>query len=149
MKYKGKDIAEVSITLIIILNFLIIFTKIRNIELLYILIFLFLNVYIIIFIGDTKEKYLMKKKILKVNKIMFIGINTLIFFYIFKEPFFLLSKYKILIFLASVLVGYFSLVFIQKIKIRFSLNFFKEIIKIFLISAVIYYLPIFFLFIFF
>jgi len=70
-------------------------------------------------------------------------------FYIFKEPFFFLFKYKILIFLASVLVGYFSLVFIQKIKIRFSLNFFKEIIKIFLISAVIYYLPIFFFFIFF
>ena len=91
MKYKGKDIAEISITLIIILNFLIIFTKIRNIELLYILFFLFLNVYIIIFIGDTKEKYLMKKKILKVNKIMFIGINTLIFFIFLKS---LISFYQ-------------------------------------------------------
>ncbi len=142
MKYKGKDIAEVSITLIIILNFLIIFTKIRNIELLYILIFLFLNVYIIIFIGDTKEKYLMKKKILKVNKIMFIGINTLISFYVFKGPYFFLSKYKILILLGSIILGYFSLIFLQKIKIKLSLNLFKEIIKIFFISGLIYYLPI-------
>ena len=63
MKYKGKDIAKISIILIIILNFLIIFTKIRNIELLYILIFLFLNVYIIIFIGDTKEKYFLDYRI--------------------------------------------------------------------------------------
>ena len=140
MKYKGKDIAEISITLIIILNFLIIFSKIRNIELLYILIFLFLNVYIIIFIGDTKEKYLMKKKILKVNKIMFIGINTLIFFYIFKEPYFFLSKNKILILLGNIFIGYSSLIFIQKIKL--SLNLFKEIIKIFFISGLIYYLPI-------
>ena len=100
-----------------------------------------------IYIG--KKKLLNKKERVKSNKILFLGTNILIFFYIFKEPFFFLFKYKILIFLTSVLVGYFSLVFIQKIKISFSLNFFKEIIKIFLISAVIYYLPIFFLFIFF
>ena len=34
------------------------------------------------------------------------------------------------------------LIFLQKIKIKLSLNFFKEIIKIFLISGTIYYFPI-------
>ena len=130
MKYKESDIAKFSILLTTICNIFICITKIKYIEFIYIFIFLGLHIYI----G---------------NKKLFLGTNILIFFYIFKEPFFFLFKYKILIFLASVLVGYFSLVFIQKIKIRFSLNFFKEIIKIFLISAVIYYLPIFFLFIFF
>ena len=144
MKYKESDIAKFSILLTTICNIFICITKIKYIEFIYVFIFLGLHIY---YIG--KKKLLNKKERNKSNKILFLGTNILIFFYIFKEPFFLLSKYKILIFLASVLVGYFSLVFIQKIKIRFSLNFFKEIIKIFLISAVIYYLPIFFLFIFF
>ena len=143
MKYKESDIAKFSILLTTICNIFICITKIKYIEFIYVFIFLGLHIYI------GKKKLLNKKERNKSNKILFLGTNILIFFYIFKEPFFLLSKYKILIFLASVLVGYFSLVFIQKIKIRFSLNFFKEIIKIFLISAVIYYLPIFFLFIFF
>lgn len=82
MKYKGKDIAKISIILIIILNFLI----------------------------------------------------------IFKEPYFFLSKNKILILLGNIFIGYSSLIFIQKIKL--SLNLFKEIIKIFFISGLIYYLPI-------
>ncbi|MFA1744194.1 hypothetical protein ACDQ58_04295, partial [Fusobacterium animalis] len=73
---------------------------------------------------------------------LFIGTNILIFFYIFKEPYFFLSKYKILILLVSILIGYSSLIFLQKIKIKLSLNFFKEIIKIFLISGIIYYFPI-------
>ena len=144
MKYKESDIAKFSILLTTICNIFICITKIKYIEFIYVFIFLGLHIY---YIG--KKKLLNKKERNKSNKILFLGTNILIFFYIFKEPFFLLSKYKILIFLASVLVGYFSLVFIQKIKIRFSLNFFKEIIKIFLISAVIYYLPIFFFFIFF
>ncbi len=135
MKYKESDIAKFSILLTTICNIFICITKIKYIEFIYIFIFLGLHIYI----GNK----------VKSNKILFLGTNILIFFYIFKEPFFFLFKYKILIFLASVLVGYFSLVFIQKIKMRFSLNFFKEIIKIFLISAVIYYLPIFFFFIFF
>ncbi|MHB9334670.1 hypothetical protein ACWYBU_01605, partial [Fusobacterium polymorphum] len=71
-----------------------------------------------------------------------LSINILIFFYIFKEPYFFLSKYKILILLVSILIGYSSLIFLQKIKIKLSLNFFKEIIKIFLISGTIYYFPI-------
>lgn len=143
MKYKESDIAKFSILLTTICNIFICITKIKYIEFIYIFIFLGLHIYI------GNKKLLNKKEKVKSNKILFLGTNILIFFYIFKEPFFFLFKYKILIFLASVLVGYFSLVFIQKIKIRFSLNFFKEIIKIFLISAVIYYLPIFFLFIFF
>ena len=143
MKYKESDITKFSILLTIICNIFICITKIKYIEFIYVFIFLGLHIYI------GKKKLLNKKERNKSNKILFLGTNILIFFYIFKEPFFLLSKYKILIFLASVLVGYFFLVFIQKIKIRFSLNFFKEIIKIFLISAVIYYLPIFLLFIFF
>ena len=143
MKYKESEITEFSILLTTNCNIFICITKIKYIEFIYIFIFLGLHIYI------GKKKLLNKKERVKSNKILFLGTNILIFFYIFKEPFFFLSKYKILIFLASVLVGYFSLVFIQKIKIRFSLNFFKEIIKIFLISAVIYYLPIFFLFIFF
>ena len=143
MKYKESDIAKFSILLTIICNIFICITKIKYIEFIYIFIFLGLHIYI------GNKKLLNKKEKVKSNKILFLGTNILIFFYIFKEPFFFLFKYKILIFLASVLVGYFSLVFIQKIKIRFSLNFFKEIIKIFLISAVIYYLPIFFFFIFF
>ena len=141
MKYKESEITEFSILLTTICNIFICITKIKYIEFIYVFIFLGLHIYI------GKKKLLNKKERVKSNKILFLGTNILIFFYIFKEPFFFLFKYKILIFLASVLVGYFSLVFIQKI--RFSLNFFKEIIKIFLISAVIYYLPIFFLFIFF
>ena len=141
MKYKESDITKFSILLTTICNIFICITKIKYIEFIYIFIFLGLHIYI------GNKKLLNKKEKVKSNKIL--GTNILIFFYIFKEPFFFLFKYKILIFLASVLVGYFSLVFIQKIKIRFSLNFFKEIIKIFLISAVIYYLPIFFFFIFF
>ena len=35
-----------------------------------------------------------------------------------------------------------DLIFLQKIKIKLSLNFFKKIIKIFLISGTIYYFPI-------
>ena len=65
-----------------------------------------------------------------------------LFFYIFKEPYFFLSKYKILILFGSILIGYSSLIFLQKIKIKLSLNFFKEVIKIFLISGIIYYFPI-------
>ncbi|MCL4584020.1 hypothetical protein [Fusobacterium nucleatum] len=76
------------------------------------------------------------------NKEFEVGTNILIFFYIFKEPYFFLSKYKILILLISIIIGYSSLIFLQKIRIKLSLNFFKEIIKIFLISGIIYYFPI-------
>ena len=144
MELKITKIAIISIIIILILNFLIIFTGLRYIEYAYIGIFLLYNLY---FIGITGEKYHKNsynklKEIIKTKINFFVVINILIFFYIFKEPYFFLSKYKILILFVSVLIGYSSLVFIQRIKIRFKLDFFKEIIKIFLISGIIYYFPI-------
>lgn len=144
MELKITKITIISIIIILILNFLIIFTGLRYIEYAYIGIFLLYNLY---FIGITGEKYHKNsynklKEIIKTKINFFVVINILIFFYIFKEPYFFLSKYKILILFVSVLIGYSSLVFIQRIKIRFKLAFFKEIIKIFLILGIIYYFPI-------
>ena len=96
----------------------------------------------IIIVENYKNNYERLKAILKAERTFFIAINILIFFYIFKEPYFFLFKHKILILLGSVIIGYFSLIFIQKINIKLSLKFFKEIVKIFFISAFIYYLPI-------
>ncbi|PGH25278.1 hypothetical protein [Fusobacterium animalis] len=145
MKYGENKIIKVSVALTTVLNIFISIIEIRYIEFIYILIFIGFNIYV----RGTKthnEKenitYVEKKEIVKSNKVLFIGTNILIFFYIFKEPYFFLSKYKILILLISILIGYSSLIFLQKIKIKLSLNFFKEIIKIFLISGIIYYFPI-------
>ena len=145
MKYGENKIIKVSVALTTVLNIFISIIEIRYIEFIYILIFVGFNIYV----RGTKthnEKenitYVEKKEIVKSNKVLFIGTNILIFFYIFKEPYFFLSKYKILILLVSILIGYSSLIFLQKIKIKLSLNFFKEIIKIFLISGIIYYFPI-------
>ena len=140
---KFTEIAKTSILIILILNFFIIFFEIRHIEYIYLVIFLLLNFLLnIIIIENYKNNYERLKAILKAERTFFIAINILIFFYIFKEPYFFLFKHKILILLGSVIIGYFSLIFIQKINIKLSLNFFKEIVKIFLISAIIYYLPI-------
>lgn len=144
MKLKITKITIISIIIILILNFLIIFTGLRYIEYAYIGIFLLYNLY---FIGIAEEKYHKNsynklKEIVKTKINFFVVINILIFFYIFKEPYFFLSKYKILILLGSIILGYSSLIFLQKIKIKLSLNFFKEIIKIFLVSGIIYYFPI-------
>lgn len=140
---KFTEIAKTSILIILILNFFIIFFEIRHIEYIYLVIFLLLNFLLnIIIVENYKNNYERVKAILKAERTFFIAINILIFFYIFKEPYFFLFKHKILILLGSVIIGYFSLIFIQKIKIKLSLNFFKEIVKIFLISAIIYYLPI-------
>ena len=145
MKYGEIKIIKVSVALTTVLNIFISIIEIRYIEFIYILIFVGFNIYV----RGTKthnEKenitYVEKKEIVKSNKVLFIGTNILIFFYIFKEPYFFLSKYKILILLVSILIGYSSLIFLQKIKIKLSLNFFQEIIKIFLISGIIYYFPI-------
>ena len=145
MKYGEIKIIKVSVALTTVLNIFISIIEIRYIEFIYILIFIGFNIYV----RGTKthnEKenitYVEKKEIVKSNKVLFIGTNILIFFYIFKEPYFFLSKYKILILLISIVIGYSSLIFLQKIKIKLSLNFFKEIIKIFLISGIIYYFPI-------
>ena len=145
MKYGENKIIKVSVALTTVLNIFISIIEIRYIEFIYILIFIGFNIYV----RGTKthnEKenitYVEKKEIVKSNKVLFIGTNILIFFYIFKESYFFLSKYKILILLISIVIGYSSLIFLQKIKIKLSLNFFKEIIKIFLISGIIYYFPI-------
>ena len=145
MKYGENKIIKVSVALTTVLNIFISIIEIRYIEFIYILIFIGFNIYV----RGTKthnEKenitYVEKKEIVKSNKVLFIGTNILIFFYIFKEPYFFLSKYKILILLISIVIGYSSLIFLQKIKIKLSLNFFKEIIKIFFISGIIYYFPI-------
>ena len=145
MKYGENKIIKISVALTTVLNIFISIIEIRYIEFIYILIFIGFNIYV----RGTKthnEKenitYVEKKEIVKSNKVLFIGTNILIFFYIFKEPYFFLSKYKISILLISIVIGYSSLIFLQKIKIKLSLNFFKEIIKIFLISGIIYYFPI-------
>ena len=140
---KFTEIAKTSILIILILNFFIIFFEIKYIEYIYLVIFLLLNFLLnIIIVENYKNNYERLKAILKAERTFFIAINILIFFYIFKEPYFFLFKHKILILLGSVIIGYFSLIFIQKIRIKLSLNFFKEIVKIFFISAFVYYLPI-------
>ena len=140
---KFTEIAKTSILIILILNFFIIFFEIKYIEYIYLVIFLLLNFLVkITEIKNYKNTYEKLKEILKAKRNFFIAINILIFFYIFKEPYFFLFKHKILILLGSVIIGYFSLIFIQKIRIKLSLKFFKEIVKIFFISAFIYYLPI-------
>ena len=140
---KFTEIAKTSILIILILNFFIIFFEIKYIEYIYLIIFLLFNFLVkITEIKNYKNTYERLKAILKAERTFFIAINILIFFYIFKEPYFFLSKYKVLILFVSVLIGYSSLVFIQRIKIRFKLAFFKEIIKIFFISGIIYYFPI-------
>ena len=140
---KFTEIAKTSILIILILNFFIIFFEIKHIEYIYLVIFLLLNFLLnIIIVENYKNNYERLKVILKAERTFFIAINILIFFYIFKEPYFFLFKHKILILLGSVIIGYFSLIFIQKINIKLSLKFFKEIVKIFFISAFIYYLPI-------
>ena len=140
---KFTEIAKTSILIILILNFFIIFFEIRHIEYIYLIIFLLFNFLVkITAIKNYKNTYEKLKEILKAKRNFFVTVNILIFFYIFKEPYFFLFKHKILILLGSVIIGYFSLIFIQKINIKLSLNFIKEIVKIFLISAIIYYLPI-------
>ena len=140
---KFTEIAKTSILIILILNFFIIFFEIKYIEYIYLIIFLLFNFLVkITEIKNYRNNYERLKAILKAERTFFIAINILIFFYIFKEPYFFLFKHKILILLGSVIIGYFSLIFIQKINIKLSLKFFKEIVKIFFISAFIYYLPI-------
>ena len=145
MNYKESEIATISIILTTICNIFICIIKIKYIEFFYMFIFLGLNIYIgekKVFYKKEKTIYVLKKEIVKLNKILFLSTNILISFYVFKGPYFFLSKYKILILLGSIILGYSSLIFLQKIKIKLSLNLFKEIIKIFFISGLIYYLPI-------
>ena len=149
MKYKIIETVKMSMIMTTILNFFIcIATELRYIEFIYLLLFLGINLYMIGVKGYFKIQtynyslYTIRKKIVDSQRAIILSINILIFFYIFKEPYFFLSKYKILILLISIIIGYSSLIFLQKIRIKLSLNFFKEIIKIFLISGIIYYFPI-------
>ena len=149
MKYKIIETVKISMIMTTILNFFIcIVTELRYIEFIYLLLFLGINLYMIGVKGYFKIEtynyslYTIRKKIVDSQRATILSINILIFFYIFKEPYFFLSKYKILILLGSIIFGYSSLIFLQKIKIKLSLNFFKEIIKIFLVSGIIYYFPI-------
>ena len=149
MKYKIIETVKVSMIMTTILNFFIcIAIELRYIEFIYLLLFLGINLYMIGVKGYFKIEtynyslYTIRKKIVDLQRATILSINILIFFYIFKEPYFFLSRYKILILLGSIILGYSSLIFLQKIKIKLSLNFFKEIIKIFLISGIIYYFPI-------
>ena len=121
---KFTEIAKTSILIILILNFFIIFFEIKYIGYIYLVIFLLLNFLLnIIIIENYKNTYEKLKAILKAKRTFFIAINILIFFYIFKEPYFFLFKHKILILLGSVIIGYFSLIFIQKINIKLNLVF--------------------------
>ena len=149
MKYKIIETVKISMIMTTILNFFIcIVTELRYIEYIYLLLFLGINLYMIGVKGYFKIEtysyslYTIRKKIVLSKQSLFIETNIIIFLYIFKEPYFFLSKYKILILLGSIILGYSSLIFLQKIKIRISLNFLKKIIKIFLISGIIYYFPI-------
>ena len=149
MKYKIIETVKISMIMTTILNFFIcIATELIYIEFIYLLLFLGINLYMIGVKGYFKIEtynyslYTIRKKIVDSQRATILSINILIFFYIFKEPYFFLSKYKILILLISIIIGYSSLIFLQKIRIKLSLNFFKEIIKIFLISGIIYYFPI-------
>lgn len=150
MKCKNIEIIRLSISMITLLNILIcITTELRYIEFIYLLFFFGINLYMIGLKGYFKiepynnyNPYTIRKKIVLSKQSLFIETNIIIFLYIFKEPYFFLSKYKILILLISIVIGYSSLIFLQKIKIKFTLNFFKEIIKIFFISGIIYYFPI-------
>ena len=149
MKYKIIETVKISMIMTTILNFFIcIATELRYIEFIYLLLFLGINLYMIGVKGYFKIQtynyslYTIRKKVVDSQRATILSINILIFFYIFKEPYFFLSKYKILILLISIIIGYSSLIFLQKIRIKLSLNFFKEIIKIFLISGIIYYFPI-------
>jgi len=149
VKYKIIETVKISMIMTTILNFFIcIATELRYIEFIYLLLFLGINLYMIGVKGYFKIQtynyslYTIRKKVVDSQRATILSINILIFFYIFKEPYFFLSKYKILILLISIIIGYSSLIFLQKIRIKLSLNFFKEIIKIFLISGIIYYFPI-------
>ena len=133
MKYKNIEIIRLSISMITLLNVLIcITTELRYIEFIYLLFFFGINLYMIGLKGYFKiepynnyNPYTIRKKIVLSKQSLFIETNIIIFLYIFKEPYFFLSKYKILILLGSIILGYSSLIFLQKIKIRISLNFFK------------------------
>ena len=113
MKYGENKIIKISVALTTVLNIFISIIEIRYIEFIYILIFIGFNIYV----RGTKT-HNEKENITYVEKKEIVKSNKVLF------------------------IGTNILIFLQKIKIKLSLNFFKEIIKIFLISGIIYYFPI-------
>lgn len=88
--------------------------------------------------------YFNSKKKASENHILVILI--LLFFYIFKEYLFFYSIYKIIFISSIVLIEYCSCLYIHKMEIVISL---KELIKIFLISFVVYFFPKIFMYLYF
>ena len=79
------EITKISMLIILILNFFIIFFEIKYIEYIYLVIFLVLNFLLnIVTIKNYKNTYEKLKAILKAKRNFFVAINVLIFFYIFK-----------------------------------------------------------------
>ena len=117
MKYKIIETVKISMIMTTILNFFIcIATELRYIEFIYLLLFLGINLYMIGVKGYFK-------------------IET------YNYSLYTIRK-KIVDSQRATILSINILIFLQKIRIKLSLNFFKEIIKIFLISGIIYYFPI-------
>ena len=117
MKYKIIETVKISMIMTTILNFFIcIATELRYIEFIYLLLFLGINLYMIGVKGYFK-------------------IQT------YNYSLYTIRK-KIVDSQRATILSINILIFLQKIRIKLSLNFFKEIIKIFLISGIIYYFPI-------
>ena len=86
---KVSEITRISIIIVLILNFFIIFLEIRYIEYIYLIIFLLYHFFIEITIKKHYENsYNKLRKIIKIKRNFLAVINILIFFYIFKEPYF-------------------------------------------------------------
>ena len=92
---KVSEIVRISIIIVLILNFFIIFLEIRYIEYIYLIIFLLYHFFIEITIKKHYENsYNKLRKIIKIKRNLFSVINILIFFYIFKEPYFFYPNIK-------------------------------------------------------
>ena len=92
--------------------------------------FLLLILDYFIWVKESQSKELLDKYIL---------INFVLFsFYLCKEPLFFFSINKIVFLFLVSLIQILLIIFTYKIKINFSL---KELLKVFMISGIVYYLP--------
>ena len=130
MKYSIQEIFNTVIILFILRNILILINiifSIKNIEILFLLFLLILNYFI--WVRKNQSKELLDKYIL---------INFILLF------FFSINKMSFLLLVSAIQIS--LIIFAYKIKINFSL---KEFLKIFIISGIVYYLPVILLYIFF
>ena len=139
MKYSIQEIFNTVIILFILRNILILINiifSIKNIEILFLLFLLILNYFIWVRKNQSKE---LSDKYILINFI-------LLSFYLCKEPlfFFSINKVSFLLLVSAMQIS--LIIFTYKIKINFSL---KEFLKIFIISGIVYYLPVILLYIFF